>query len=91
MSVDDNLAAIVAAASMSSASRPQSQRNTARSRKRKGTDYHGSQIGDDDLGPWIEPEDGGSNRYDLHAIEIDRHLGIGANGEPIVISRIMRR
>ena len=91
VSVDDNLATIAAAASMSSASRPQSQRNTARSRKRKGTDYHGSQSGDDDLGPWIEPEDGGSNRYDVHAIEIDRHLGIGANGEPIPIPKRKRK
>ncbi|KAM5535096.1 hypothetical protein V8D89_011182 [Ganoderma adspersum] len=73
--------------SASASSKNQSQRNAASSRKRKGADYHGSQIGDDDLGPWIEPEDGGRNRYALHASEIDRLLGIGANGEPVPIPK----
>ena len=95
MSVDNNLAKTVAAASALGASSNKFQRNAARLRKRKGTDYHGSQIGDDDLGPLFEAEDehesDGSNRYSLHASEIDRLLGIGANGDPIPIPKRRRK
>ncbi|KAI1784256.1 hypothetical protein LXA43DRAFT_976766 [Ganoderma leucocontextum] len=89
MSVDDSLATIVAAASAPGANRNQSQRNAARPRKRKENDYHAGQNGDDDVEPWVEPEDDGSgrNRYSRHALEIDRLLGIGADGEPIPIPK----